>query len=242
MEIAAPTAKRVTLELGGKSATVVLDDADLESVIPASVQQSLRNSGQNCSALSRLIVPLARLDEVERLAAAAANAVVVGDPLDPSVQMGPLVSAAQRERVRGYIQAGRAEGATLLTGGEDAGSGLGRGWFLQPTVISKVKPQMRIAREEIFGPVLTILPYDGGDDEAIAIANDSAFGLSGAVWSADAARAERAARRMRTGRVAINGGPLNPEAPFGGYKASGIGREFGRYGLEEYLEVKTLQR
>ena len=242
LELAAPTAKRVTLQLGGKSATVVLDDADLEQVIPDAVRQPFRNTGQNCSALSRLIVPRSSLPAVERLAAEVAAAIVVGDPFDPATEMGPLVSSDQRDRVRAMIEAGEREGARRLIGGPGTPPGLERGYFLAPTVFSDVQPGMRLAQDEIFGPVLSILAYDGDDDAAIALANDSAFGLSGAVWSADPARAERAARRMRTGRVAVNGGPLNPRAPFGGYKASGIGREFGRFGLEEYLEVKTLQR
>ena len=240
MELAAPTAKRVTLELGGKSATIVLDDADLEALIPGCVAQGFRNAGQNCSALSRLVVPRPWLDRVEEIAAETGESFVVGDPFDPATQMGPLVSAAQREQVRGYIEVGVDEGATLLCGGVDPPDGLEKGYFVRPTVFSTVHPDMRIAQEEIFGPVLCLLPYDT-EEQAIAIANNSRFGLAGAVWSADRDRAERVARKMRTGRVVINGGAFNPAAPFGGYRQSGIGREFGRYGLEEYLEVKTLQ-
>jgi aldehyde dehydrogenase (NAD+) len=240
MELAAPTAKRVTLELGGKSATVVLDDVDAGAVIPGCVVQSFRNAGQNCSALSRLIVPRAWLQAVEDLAMAAAEAVVVGDPFEAATQMGPVVSASQREIVRDYIRIGGDEGARLVCGGADPPDGLDRGYFVRPTVFTDVHPGMRIAQEEIFGPVLCIIPHDG-DDDAVRVANDSAFGLAGAVWSADNARAERVARGMRACRVAINGGELNPRAPFGGYRHSGVGRELGRYGMEEFLEIKTLQ-
>jgi acyl-CoA reductase-like NAD-dependent aldehyde dehydrogenase len=242
MELAAPAAKRVTLELGGKSATVVLDDADLDAILPEAVVQSFRNTGQNCSALSRLIVPRRWLADVERRAEDIAAGVIVGDPFDAATQMGPLVSEDQRSKVRGLIQAGLEEGARLIAGGLEPPDGLERGFFLRPTVFSDIGPQMRIAREEIFGPVLSILAYDAGDDEAIELANASDYGLSGAVWSADAGRAERVARRIRTGRVVVNGGPFNPRAPFGGVRASGFGRELGRFGIEEFLEVKTLQR
>ena len=242
MELAAATVKRVTLELGGKSATVVLDDVDLEGVVPDAVMQCFRNAGQNCSALSRLVVPRRWLPDVERLAAEAASAVIVGDPLAEGTEMGPLISSEQRGRVRELIHAGVDGGATLLVGGSDPPVGLDHGFFVRPTVFSRVTPAMRIAQEEIFGPVISILAYDGDDDAAVALANDSPYGLSGAVWSADPSRAERVARRLRTGRVAINGGRFNPRAPFGGYKGSGLGRELGSYGLSEFLEVKTLQR
>jgi acyl-CoA reductase-like NAD-dependent aldehyde dehydrogenase len=240
MELAAPTAKRVTLELGGKSASVVLDDVDPDQVIAGCVTQCFRNAGQNCSALSRLVVPRSWLPQVEAIAAAAADEFVVGDPFDPATEMGPLVSATQRERVREYIRVGIAEGARLVAGGAEPPRGLDRGYFVRPTVFTDVAPAMRIAQEEIFGPVLCVLAHDG-DDDAVAIANDSRFGLAGAVWSADADRAGRVARRMRTGRVVINGGEFNAGAPFGGYRQSGVGRELGRYGLEEFLETKTLQ-
>jgi acyl-CoA reductase-like NAD-dependent aldehyde dehydrogenase len=240
MELAAPLAKRVTLELGGKSASIVLDDVDIEGLIPGCVAQCFRNAGQNCSALSRLLVPRSWLTRVEEIAAETGEALLVGDPFDPATQMGPLVSASQREQVRGYIELGMDEGATIICGGVDAPHGLDRGFFVRPTVFSAVDPDMRNAQEEIFGPVLCLLPYDTEED-AIAIANNSRFGLAGAVWSADDQRAQRVARKMRTGRVVVNGGAFNPVAPFGGYRQSGVGREFGRYGLEEYLEVKTLQ-
>jgi aldehyde dehydrogenase (NAD+) len=241
MQLAAEGIKRVALELGGKSANVILDDADLEVAVPSGVEGCFRNGGQNCSALTRMLVPRARLEVAERLATAAAEAYLPGDPFDQATRLGPMVSAAQRERVRGYIRGGIEEGAKLLTGGAEAPAGMERGYFVKPTVFSEVRVDMTIAREEIFGPVLSILPYDSEED-AVRIANDTPYGLSGAVWSGDQARAERVARRLRTGRVAVNGGPMNPLAPFGGYKQSGIGRELGRYGLEEFLEVKSIQR
>jgi acyl-CoA reductase-like NAD-dependent aldehyde dehydrogenase len=240
-ELGAATAKRVTLELGGKSANIVLDDVDIDHVIGDCVAQAFRNAGQNCSALSRLLVPRAALARVCEIAADVGTSFVVGDPLDPRTQMGPLVSAEHRERVRGYIRAGTAEGAVLLCGGLDPPEGLERGYFVRPTVFTEVTRAMRIAREEIFGPVLCVFGYDS-QEEAISIANDSVYGLSGAVWSADPARAEQVARRLRTGRVVINGGPFNPAAPFGGYKQSGVGTELGAHGLEEFLLLKTLQR
>ena len=177
---------------------------------------------------------------VEEIATTTAEAFVVGDPFDPATEMGPLVSATQRTSVRGYIRIGIDEGARMLCGGTESPHGLDRGYFVRPTVFSDVDPAMRIAQEEIFGPVLCLLPHDG-DDDAVSIANNSRFGLAGAVWSADKARAEQVARRMRTGRVVVNGGEFNARAPFGGYRQSGIGRELGRYGIEEFLETKTLQ-
>jgi len=241
MQLAAGNVKRVALELGGKSANVILDDADLASAIPAGLNGCYLNSGQTCSALTRMVVPRSRLAEVEELAVQAAESFTPGDPFDPATRLGPLVSAVQRDRVVGYIRRGIEEGARLLTGGPEAPEGLEKGFFVRPTVFSDVTTQMTIAQEEIFGPVLCILPYDT-EDEAVRIANDTIYGLAGAVWSADPARAERVARRMRTGQVDINGGSFNPAAPFGGYKQSGIGRELGRFGLEEFLEVKSLQR
>ncbi|MGO9150959.1 MAG: aldehyde dehydrogenase family protein [Acidimicrobiales bacterium] len=239
-ELAAATVKRVTLELGGKSATVILPDADFARAVPAGVTMCFLNSGQTCNALTRMIVPRARLAEAEEIAALTAESYTPGNPFDDTTRIGPLVSAAQRERVRGYIQKGIDEGAKLVTGGLDPPEGLERGFFVRPTVFSEVRRDMTIAQEEIFGPVLSILPYDT-EDEAIEIANDSIYGLAGAVWSADAARATGIARRIRTGQVDINGGSFNPLAPFGGFKQSGHGRELGRLGLEEYLETKSLQ-
>jgi betaine-aldehyde dehydrogenase len=241
MELAAGTVKKVALELGGKSANVILPDADLDAAIPAGVFACYLNSGQTCSALTRMIVPRSRLAEVEELAVAAAETYTPGDTFDKATRLGPLASAAQRERVRGYIARGVDEGAKLLTGGVEPPEGLDAGYFVRPTVFSEVTTSMTIAREEIFGPVLSILPYDT-EEEAIDIANDSVYGLAGGVWGGDLAHAEAVARRIRTGQVDVNGGPFNPVAPFGGYKQSGIGRERGQLGLEEFLEVKAIQR
>jgi aldehyde dehydrogenase (NAD+) len=188
-----------------------------------------------------MLVPRDRLAAAEAVAGATAEAMVVGDPFAEGVQLGPLASAAQRDRVQDYIATGLDEGAKLVAGGPGAPEGLTEGFYVRPTVFSEVRPDMRIAQEEIFGPVLSILPYDD-EEEAVRIANGVVYGLSGGVWSADPARAEQVARRLRTGQVEINGGAFNPNAPFGGYKQSGIGREYGRFGLEEFLEVKSMQR
>jgi acyl-CoA reductase-like NAD-dependent aldehyde dehydrogenase len=239
-ELAAGTVKRIALELGGKSPNVILDDADLQRAVPAGVGACFLNSGQTCSALTRMIVPRSRLAEVEDLAVQAAETYTPGDPFADGSRLGPLVSATQRERVRGYIQKGIDEGARLLTGGAEAPEGQELGYFVRPTVFSDVRPGMTIAQEEIFGPVLAILPYDT-EEEAVNIANDSVYGLAGGVWAGDADRAKEVARRLRTGQVEVNGGSFNPLAPFGGYKQSGNGRELGHFGLEEYLEVKSLQ-
>jgi acyl-CoA reductase-like NAD-dependent aldehyde dehydrogenase len=239
-ELAAATVKPVAMELGGKSPNVLLDDADLARAVPDGVAKCLLNSGQTCSALTRMLVPRERLAEVEELATTAAEAFAPGDPLDPGTRLGPLVSAAQRERVRGYIAKGEAEGAKLLTGGAEPPEGLTRGYFVRPTVFSEVTPEMTIAREEIFGPVLAIQPYEDEAD-AVRIANATDYGLAGGVWSGDEERAIAVARRLRTGQVEINGGAFNPIAPFGGYGQSGHGRENGRFGLEEMLQVKSLQ-
>ncbi len=241
MELAAEGIKRVSLELGGKSANILLDDADLATAVPAGVFGCYLNSGQTCSALTRMLVPRAKLAEVEQLAADAAAGFAPGDPFEEGKLLGPLVSSVQRDRVRGYINKGIEEGAKLVTGGADAPEGLDKGFYVQPTVFSEVTPDMTIAKEEIFGPVLSIIPYDT-EEEAIEIANGTPYGLAGAVWSGDSARAESVARQMRTGQVDINGGQFNPSAPFGGYKQSGIGRERGKYGLEEYVETKSMQR
>ncbi|GAB3299011.1 aldehyde dehydrogenase family protein [Parasphingorhabdus pacifica] len=239
-EVAAQTIKRVALELGGKSANVVLDDADLPKAVKLGVAGCFPNGGQSCNALSRMLVPRSRLDEAVELASAAAAKYTVGDPTDESTRIGPVVSDVQRDRVVDYIQKGISEGATVVTGGADKPTGTDKGYYVQPTVFSGVTPEMTIAREEIFGPVLAIMPYDD-EEEAIRIANDSEYGLSGAVFGSDE-RAMAVARRIRTGQVAVNGGGFNPNAPFGGYKQSGNGREFGKFGLEEYLEVKAIQR
>ncbi|MDP9403172.1 MAG: aldehyde dehydrogenase family protein [Actinomycetota bacterium] len=239
-ELAATTVKRLALELGGKSATVVLDDADLRRAVAAGVTGAFLNSGQTCSALSRILVPRDRLAEAEAAAAAAAAQYTAGDPFEATTRLGPLVSDAQRRRVWAYIEQGLAEGARLVTGGPGAPDGQDRGWFVKPTIFSDVRTEMTIAQEEIFGPVLAMMAYDS-EEEAIAIANGTVYGLSGAVWSGDPERAQRVARRLRTGQVEINGGTFNPLAPFGGFKQSGHGRELGRYGLEEFLETKALQ-
>jgi betaine-aldehyde dehydrogenase len=241
MELAAEGIKRVSLELGGKSANILLDDADLATAVPAGLFGCYMNSGQTCSALTRMLVPRDKLAEVEELAAAGAAGFAPGDPFEAGKLLGPLVSAVQRDRVRGYINKGIEEGAKLVAGGAEAPEGLEKGFYVQTTVFSEVTPDMTIAKEEIFGPVLSIIPYDT-EEEAIEIANGTPYGLAGAVWSADPARAERVARLMRTGQVDINGGNFNPSAPFGGYKQSGIGRERGKYGLEEYVETKAMQR
>ncbi len=237
---AASTVKRVTLELGGKSPSVVLDDADLDEAVRATVSQCFLNSGQTCIAWSRLLVPRHRHDEATDIARRVAAEFTVGDPLDGQARLGPLATAAQRERVRGWIRRGCDEGATLVTGGAEAPDGLDRGFYVRPTVFAGVTAEMAIAREEIFGPVLCVMAYDD-DDEAVAIANGTVYGLHGAVFSADRERGLELARRLRTGQVDVCGGGYNPVAPFGGYKQSGIGRELGRHGLEAYLEVKSLQ-
>ena len=239
-ELAAQTVKRVTLELGGKSANVILDDADFEKAVADGVGKCYLNSGQTCSALTRMLVPRSRLAEVEAIAAKTAESFTPGDPFEATTRLGPLVSGVQRDRVRGYIQKGIDEGAKLVTGGAEAPDGLDKGYFVRPTVFSDVRSDMTIAQEEIFGPVLSILPYDT-EEEAIAIANDTVYGLAGGVWSGDAERAKKVALQLRTGQVEVNGGGFNLMAPFGGYKQSGHGRELGKYGLEEYLEVKSLQ-
>jgi acyl-CoA reductase-like NAD-dependent aldehyde dehydrogenase len=239
-EVAADTVKGVALELGGKSANVILDDADLQQAVGYGVANCYLNSGQTCSAHTRMLVPREKLAEAEAVAQAAAEKAKPGDPFEDGTRLGPLVSEAQRERVRGYIEKGEEEGAKLVTGGVEPPEGLQSGYFVRPTVFSEVKPDMTIAQEEIFGPVLSIIPYDS-EDEAAEIANSTIYGLDGGVWSADPERAKAFARRMRTGQVQINGATFNPLAPFGGFKQSGRGREYGRFGLEEFLEVKSIQ-
>ncbi len=238
-EVAAQTIKRVALELGGKSANVILDDADFEKAVRTGVNNCYFNSGQTCSAWTRMLVPKSRHDEAVAIAKKTAEGFIVGDPLGES-ELGPLVSKTQQERVRSYIKKGVEEGATLVTGGAEQPENLEHGYFIKPTVFANVNNNMTIAKEEIFGPVLSIIPYEDEND-AVRIANDTIYGLAGAVWSKDTERAKQVARRMRTGQVDINGGEFNPLAPFGGYKQSGNGRELGKYGFEEYLEVKSLQ-
>jgi acyl-CoA reductase-like NAD-dependent aldehyde dehydrogenase len=239
-ELASATVKPVAMELGGKSPNLILDDADLARAVPDGVAKCFLNSGQTCSALTRMLVPRQMLAEAEELAAATAESFTPGDPFAETSRLGPLVSEVQRERVRGYIRKGQEEGARLLTGGAEPPEGLDRGYFVRPTVFSEVTPEMTIAQEEIFGPVLVIQPYEGEDD-GVRIANDTAYGLAGGVWSGDRERAIRAAKRIRSGQIEINGGAFNPLAPFGGYGQSGHGRENGRYGIEELLQVKSLQ-
>ncbi len=240
MELAAQDVKRVALELGGKSANVILPSADLERAIPDALFKCFLNSGQTCSALTRLLVPRSELERVEELVRQGIPRFAPGPALSDTTLVGPLASAAQRERVRGYIRHGLDEGARLVCGGPDAPAGLEQGFFVEPTVFSDVRNDMVIAREEIFGPVLCIIPYDTIDD-AIAIANDSDYGLAGGVWGGTDEEALAVATRLRTGQVEINGGAFNPGAPFGGFKLSGIGRELGRWGIEEFLETQAIQ-
>ena len=238
MELAAQSVKRVHLELGGKSANILLEDADFQKAVSVGLDDAFRNSGQVCGGLTRMLVPEARLAEAEDLAVAKAESFVIGDPLDPATTLGPVISDVARERVRGYIKAGNDGGARLLTGGPEAPAGINRGYFVRPTVFTGDN-SMRIAREEIFGPVLTIIPYRG-EAEAIAIANDSDYGLAGAVWSASRDRAVAVARQIRTGRQRINGAPFSKNGTHGGFKLSGFGREWGRYGIEEFTEYQTI--
>lgn len=237
--LALDTMKRVTLGLGGKSPSIILDDADLATAVPAVLAAAFQNSGEACIAGSRLLVSRERRAEVTMRVKAAAEQAKVGDPADPATAIGPMANRAHFERVQRYIQRGIEEGATVITGGPGRPSGLDRGFFVRPTVFAGVRNDMTIAQEEIFGPVLSIIEY-GSEDEAVSIANDSVLGLHAYVFSSDAARAQAVARRLQAGRVAINGMQHDPLAPFGGYKQSGIGREFGVLGLESFLEAKTI--
>ena len=238
-ELAARTVKKVTLELGGKSASLVLDDADLTTAVEQTVARCFVNSGQACNALTRLLVPRAALQEAESAAAVAASRFTMGDPRCDSTTLGPLVSARQVDRVRQHIDRAVADGARVVCGGSGP-TGHETGYFVRPTVLSDVTPDLAIAREEVFGPVLTIIPYDS-IDEAVTIANNTDYGLSAAVWGSDDTTVRDVARRLRSGQVIINGGAWNFVAPFGGYKKSGLGRESGTWGLEEFLEVKALR-
>ncbi|WP_026075656.1 aldehyde dehydrogenase family protein [Noviherbaspirillum massiliense] len=239
-EVASATVKRVALELGGKSASVILDDADLPTAVKGTINACFLNSGQTCSAHTRMLVPDSRYEEAAKIAVEIAKNFTIGDPFGGAAKLGPLISEAQRERVRGYIRKGIAEGAELLCGGPDAPADLPKGYYVQPTVFGRVKPDSTIAQEEIFGPVLSIITYRD-EDEAVKIANGTPYGLAGGVWAGSDERAQQVARRLRTGQVDINGGSFNLFAPFGGYKHSGHGREMGPYGMEEFLEYKSMQ-
>ena len=236
---AAPSVKRVAQELGGKSANIILDDADLEEAVGAGAKSMFENTGQSCDAPSRMLVPRDKMDEAAAIAAKVAAGTVVGNPREKATRVGPVVSELQWNKIQGLIQKGIDEGATLAAGGTGRPDGLEKGYYVKPTVFADVNNDMTIAREEIFGPVLSIIPYDS-DDEAIQIANDTPYGLSGYVSSSDLDRARSVAARMRTGMVHINGADLEALAPFGGYKQSGNGREWGAHGMDEFLEVKSV--
>jgi aldehyde dehydrogenase (NAD+) len=236
---AAPTIKRVHQELGGKSPNVLLDDVDFERAVRVSVLHVMQNTGQSCNAPTRMLVPADKLGVVEAIAKRIADGIVVGDPKSKSTEMGPVVSKIQFDRVESYIEKGIKEGAKLVTGGLGRPEGLLKGYFVRPTVFSNVRNDMVIAREEIFGPVLCILPYDS-EEQAIDIANDSPYGLAAYIWGTDAARARRVGSRIRAGRVILNGARGDMHAPFGGFKRSGNGREWGEHGLRDFLEIKAL--
>ena len=239
MRDGAATMKRVTLELGGKSPTLLLDDADLEQAIPMALVMAFLNSGQACAAGTRLLVPQARLGEVRRAIVQAMQGFPVGDPANPKTAVGPMATLKQYERVQSYIHKGIEEGAEVLVGGEGHPEGLNDGFYVKPTVFVNVSNNMTIAREEIFGPVLSVITYES-EDEAIAIANDSRYGLHAAVIGSDVERARRVASELRAGRVVINGMTDDPQAPWGGFKYSGVGREYGRYGIEAFLEPRAI--
>ena len=239
-EAAATTVKRVTLELGGKSANVALEDADPTLVAKKAIGACHQNSGQTCSALTRLIIPESMSDEVYEIIAEKNNSYTVGDPLEESTRCGPMVSLRQQKSVSEYIESGINEGATLISGGLGMPEGISKGYYVRPTIFANVSPDMKIWKEEIFGPVLVITTYKS-EEEALKLANDSIYGLSGGVWSKDEERAIKFAKDMRTGQVSVNGGAFNVSAPFGGYKLSGNGRELGAHGLNEFLEIKSIQ-
>jgi aldehyde dehydrogenase (NAD+) len=236
---AAASVKRVHQELGGKSPNVLLDDADFERAVTKSVLHVFQNSGQSCNAPTRMLVPAAKLAEVEAIAKRVAESVVTGDPTSEKTNLGPLVSKLQFERVEGYIAKGIAEGAKVVIGGSGRPDGLSKGYFVKPTIFSNVRNDMTIAREEIFGPVLCILPYDN-EEQAVQIANDTPYGLAAYVWSKDNLRARRIGGRIRAGQVTLNGASGSMNTPFGGFKMSGNGREWGEFGLRDFLEVKAV--
>jgi aldehyde dehydrogenase (NAD+) len=236
---AADTVKRVHQELGGKSANIILPDADLKKAVAGGAFGCFNNSGQSCNAPTRMFVHRDQYEEAVAIAAGIAGKIRVGDPTNPETAMGPVVNARQFARVQGYIERGLAEGARLVAGGTGLPEGLNRGYFVRPTVFADVRPDMTIAREEIFGPVLPILAYES-EEEVVALANDTEYGLSGYVSSGDPERARRLALRLRTGNVHLNGAMPDLAAPFGGYKRSGNGREWGQHGFEEFLEVKAI--
>ena len=238
MELGSASVKRLGLELGGKSANLILEDADLERAVQVGIDDAFRNAGQVCGGLSRMLVSRAQFGDAQEIAISKAESFVLGDPFDPTTTLGPVISDRQRDRIREYIRFGQSAGAPMLTGGPEAPEGIERGYYVKPTIFTGDN-SFRLAQEEIFGPVLMMIPFDGEED-AIAIANDSIYGLGGAIWSADPERARAVATRVRTGRIRINGAPINMKAPHGGFKLSGIGREMGRYGIEEYLEYKSV--
>jgi aldehyde dehydrogenase (NAD+) len=236
---AAASVKRVHQELGGKSPNVLLDDADFERAVKQSVLHVFQNSGQSCNAPTRMLVPAGKMADVAAMAKRVADTVVVGDPTSEKTNLGPVVSKLQYDRVEGYIEKGIAEGAVLVTGGTGRPDGLKEGYFVKPTIFSNVRNDMTIAREEIFGPVLCILAYQT-EDEAVQIANDTPYGLAAYVWSQDPVRARRVGSRIRAGQVALNGASGDMQTPFGGFKMSGNGREYGEFGLRDFLEVKAV--
>jgi aldehyde dehydrogenase (NAD+) len=238
MQLASESIKRVHLELGGKSANLIFEGSDLETAVSTGIEDAYRNAGQVCGGLTRMLIPRSMLARAEELAIAKAESYVIGDPFIPQTTLGPVKTAAQRDRIRGYIEIGKDEGARLLTGGAEQPQGLERGFFIRPTVFTGDNA-MRIAREEIFGPVVVLIPFDD-ENQALEIANDSPYGLSGGIWCETSEKARQIATRLRTGRIRINGAPLNKLVPHGGFKLSGIGREWGRFGIEEFLEYKSV--
>ncbi len=239
LQAAAKTIKKVTLELGGKSANILLEDADFPTAVMKGVYNCFLNSGQTCIALTRMIVPVNKQQEVAELAKKVAESMIVGDAFTEGVYMGPLINLQQQKSVCGYINIGIRESAQLITGGPERIEHLPKGFYVKPTIFADVKPDMTIAQEEIFGPVLSIIPYNS-EEEAIEIANNSVYGLSGSVWSGDAERARRVARQINTGQVFINGADYDVYSPFGGYKQSGLGRERSKYAMDEFLEIKSI--